>query len=303
MIYELTIEDEKVIKYLDKIDDEDLDINVEKLLKLSIDILEVSKVSLNLNESIIEPINMLMNNKVDVMYEKMNTIFNTHNPLIQQINNLNDTINDFKGKSKISKEKGRIGENCISRNIQKFFPKCELKDMTNQPHQSDYHFYEDNCPPMLIEVKTYKNNVPTEQVLKFKKDLELSDFKAGIMVSTTSGISKKNEFEWEIINDKILVYLPNSGIDGYCIMWAIIFIRELNRYLSCDHKILKAYKITNKLNSLKQLIVDITNTKGVISKTKYSLLNSINNSFDNLDSQIDNIEEQIKRFIDFFDMN
>ena len=301
MLYELTIEDEKVIRYLENIHDNDLDVTVEKLLKLSIDILEVSKVSLNLNESIIEPINTLMDNKVDLMYEKMNTVFNTHNPLIQQISNLNDTINDFKGKSKISKEKGRIGENCISENIQKFFPKCELRDMTNQPHQSDYHFYDTNCPPMLIEVKTYKNNVPTEQVSKFKKDLELSNFKAGIMISTTSGISKKGEFEWEIINDKIIVYLPNSGIDGYCIMWAILFIKELNNYLASDHKVLKAYEISNKLDSLRRLVVDINNTKGVISKTKYTLLNSVNNSFDNLDSQINNIEDQIKRFILYFE--
>lgn len=300
MIYEVNIENEEVIKYLDNVGDNELDERIENLIKLGISVMNVANMKLNMNDEILEPISKCMETKMDKLYEKVNTVFNTNNPMMTQMDSLNKTIEDFKGQSKTSALKGKIGEECIAENIQNYFPDCELKNMTKQAHQADFQFSMNDCPNILIEVKTYKSNIPTEQINKFKRDLGSTGFKCGILVSTMTGISKKKAFEWEIMDDKTIVYIPNSGLDGYSVMWGIMFMKELERYKESDTKISKGYEISNKLETLKQAIIDIENTKSIISRTKYNLINNINVSFENLDKEIVSIEKRIHNFILYF---
>lgn len=289
MICEISIEDKEVIDYIQTIDDSELDSSLEKLLKLGILVKNTLNVSLNVDQ-IITP-----------MYDKMNTIFNTNNPMMQQMQNLNNTIEDLKGSSKASVGKGKIGENCICDNVQRYFPSCELKDTANQAHQSDFQFSMENCPNILVEVKTYKNNVPSEQIEKLKKDLKFTGFKAAIMISTTSGISKKKQFSWETTDDNIIVYLPNGGLDGYSIIWAILFIKELHRYKESDKYLVKGYEISQKLENLRQIIIDMEHTKSIMRMSKSNMMNSIEVSFENMNKQIFNIDNKIKNFIHYFE--
>lgn len=300
MIFEINIDDREIIEYLETVKDEDLDNKIEALIKLGICVSRMTNLDLNIESGIIEPLNKCVAGGLDKLYHKIETIF-ANNPMNSQMEALNNTIEDFKGKSKTPILKGQIGENCISETIQRYFPECELRNTTREANQSDFHFIMEDCPTILLEVKTYKTNIPTEQISKFRRDLRVTGYKYGIMVSTVTGISKKGQFAWDIEDDIMVVYLPNSGFDGYSVMWGILFIKEINKYKDSERSIQKGYEITNKLDSLKCLIIDIENTKSIINRTKYNLINNINTSFGNLDTEIINIEHRIKSFIKYFD--
>lgn len=298
MILEISIENNEVINFINQIKDDDLEKTIEKLLKVGMDVLNMSQLALNLDNKIITPLNNSIDYKMELISERMNSIMNTNK---YQLETLNKTIEDFRGNTKTSVIKGRMGELCIEENIQKYFPECEINNTTKQSHQSDLHFVMDNYPVILIEIKTYKNNIPINEIIKFKRDLKSTGYKAGILVSTMSGISKKKQFEWELNDDNIIVYLPNSGLDGYSIMWAILFIKELNKYKTSDKQIQKAYEITTKLNILKYLIIDMENIKNIINKMKYNFLNTINSNFDNLNKEVSSVDSKIVNFINYFE--
>jgi hypothetical protein len=299
MIIEINIEDIEILEYLENVRDEELDNKIEGLIKLGICVGKLTNMNLNIESGIIEPLNKCVEGNLERMYNKIETIFE-NNPMNSQMDALNTTIEDFKGKSKTPILKGQIGENCISETIQRYFPECELRNTTKEPNQADFHFIMEDCPTILLEIKTYKTNIPTEQISKFRRDLRVTGYKYGIMVSTVTGISKKSQFAWDIEDDIMVVYLPNSGFDGYSVMWGILFIKEINKYKDSEKSIQKGYEISNKLESLKSLIIDIENTKSIINRTKYNLINNINTSFGNLDTEILNIEHRIKSFIKYF---
>jgi hypothetical protein len=314
MIFEIDIEDKFIIEYLDKIDDDNIDKCIEKILKLGITVIESANLSIDNEKTfskLIDPIqtnfnklenklNSLITDENNSFKEKIDTVFNSNNPMMKQMDILSRTIEDFKGSSKTPILKGQIGEKCIWENLEKYFPESEIKNMTKQAHQADFHLYMKDSPTILIEVKTYKNNVPTEQVNKFKSDLLTSGLKAGILVSTLTGISRKKTFDWEILDDRILVYIPNSGLDAYSVTWGILFIKELCKFKSNNIEISKIYEITSKLDILRSLIVDIENIKNIISRTKYNLVNNLESSLSNLDNELKSIDIKIKSFISYF---
>lgn len=289
MLIEIKLKDPEVIKFIGNIKDNELNDSLEKFIKLGINVSEITNTKLNLEESILEPITEIIEDSIN------------NSVIINQMETLNRTIEEFKGSYKTPSLKGKIGENCVCDNIQKYFPECELKNTTSDAHQADFLFKLKDFPDILIEVKTYKNNIPFEQVNKFKRDLKTTGINCGIMVSTTSGISRKKQFDWEIEDNKTIVYIPNGGLDGYSVTWAIMFLKELSKFRNNDNLIKQGYEITNKLNSLKQVIIDIESTKTIIHRTKYNLLNNITSSFENLDKEIVHFDKKIKNFINYFD--
>jgi len=131
--------------------------------------------------------------------------------------------------------KGKIGENLVEDIININFPDDTIEYKGNQSYEGDYHMHLKNIGTILIEVKTYSQNVPTSELTKFKRDMVRSGLKAGIFISTTSGIIGKKRYEIEKLNtEQIIIYIPNSGLEGSSIIWGILFTKNL---LELDIKI------------------------------------------------------------------
>jgi hypothetical protein len=172
-----------------------------------------------------------LNQKIELLQMQLQE--SVSKPIQSEFHKLQQTIDVFRGDSRVSSTKGKIGELQIETQIESYFPDCELCNQSKQPHQSDYHLKLYGFT-IFIEVKTYQKNVPQKEIVKFYRDLEENpDAQAGIMVSLTSGIANKPSFTYDIdpSSKKPIVFVPNANaLDGNTIVWAVLFTSLILKY-------------------------------------------------------------------------
>ena len=87
-----------------------------------------------------------------------------------------------------------------------------------------------NKPTILFENKDYSRSVTTEEIKKFERDLQLQK-NHGIFVSQKSPITFKQNFQIDIINGLIHIYIPNAEYDSNKIKVAVDIIDNLSSKL------------------------------------------------------------------------
>lgn len=112
-------------------------------------------------------------------------------------------------KSHVSSEKGKQGEREFEE-ICKDYGWGELKNTSKESHATDRRGSIKGCPTMF-EIKKYKDNVPTKEVVKFQRDMkENGSSPFGVFVSLTSDICNKLDkyihIEWTE-EYQLLVYI------------------------------------------------------------------------------------------------
>jgi hypothetical protein len=172
-----------------------------------------------------------LNQKIELLQLQLQE--SVSKPIQGEFHKLQQTIDIFRGDSRVSSTKGKIGELQIENQIESYFPDAELSNQSKQPHQSDYHLKLYGFT-IFIEVKTYQKNVPQKEIIKFYRDLEENpDAQAGIIVSLTSGIANKPSFTYDIdpSSKKPIVFVPNANVlDCNTIIWAILFTSLVLKY-------------------------------------------------------------------------
>ena len=159
-------------------------------------------------------------------------------PMETEFNKFQESIDQFRGAGKNATTKGKLGEMNIERQIEWYFPECDIQDTRSEAEQADYHLTLEETT-LLLEVKTYAKNVPTKEIEKFVRDLTTkTHIHAGILVSSTSGIVKKPKFSYEVLasdnGPKLAVYVPNAvdSSSGNCVsvIWAILFVLRVLQF-------------------------------------------------------------------------
>jgi hypothetical protein len=146
-------------------------------------------------------------------------------PIIQRWEPLEEKLDYMLSIKKNSSKKGQFGENLSANMISQCKPDMFVEVVSGEGKQGDIHV--DTGPnhgnhKIMIENKVYDANVNLTEVEKFKRDMKTANFKFGIFHSATSGIvGKKNHIEWELFENKILVYISNIGINGIGCVYAI----------------------------------------------------------------------------------
>jgi len=112
-------------------------------------------------------------------------------------------------KTQNSTMKGQAGENFTVHELNRRFPKAEFEDTRKQSGRGDFIMKEENfC--MLIETKNYKNNVTKPEITKFYRDIETNhDVQCGVLLSLDSGICAKDDFAFEVRENKPIIFLHN----------------------------------------------------------------------------------------------
>ncbi len=175
----------------------------EEVKNNSMTMVECVKSQSHLTEKLLEPIN----SRIDKMNHEVEKIFS------------------IKSSSNI---KGKLGESIIAQHIQTAFPSYEVENMSQSPHEADYHIHTD-FGKILLEIKTYQNTVNKEQIDKFYKDIERTGIQLAIFLSTTSGIVGKKNIQWEVYgtNKTIILYVPNSTMNLENIVFSFLFLKAL----------------------------------------------------------------------------
>lgn len=172
------------------------------------------------------------NQKIDLFQMQLQESISK--PIQGEFQKLQQTIDVFRGDSRVSSAKGKIGELQIENQIETYFPDSEITDCSKQAHQSDFHLKLYGFT-IFVEVKTYQKNVPQKEIEKFYRDLEENpNAQGGILLSLTSGISNKPTFTYEInpATKKPIVYVPNASVldGGNTVIWAVLFITLILKY-------------------------------------------------------------------------
>lgn len=219
--------------------------------------------------------------KIGLLEKEMSLISKNFGNYHENVGKIQDTVQTLTGNLKVSSLKGQIGENFVSRTINEYFPDDSLNITAHESQESDMQFISGNLK-ILIETKLYTNAVNSRQIDKFYRDIERTGFQYGIFISLSSGIAGIKRFDFQEINDKKIVFLPNAGFDGVNIIYAIIFLRELEKAKKnndTNNNLTKGLlrqrfsMLANSLTELETICNDVSRIKFDITNTKNQILN------------------------------
>ncbi len=139
-------------------------------------------------------------------------------------------ISDFLGKYKNSSYKGQFGENQLESVLNKMYPAASITNNTALKASCDFSLARDNFPSILVETKHYDRNVNLEEVKKFYRDIDEQQ-SHGIFLSQHSGITSKQNFQIDIVNNNVLVFVHNTQYDPHVIKIAVDIVDSIAQVL------------------------------------------------------------------------
>jgi len=137
-----------------------------------------------------------------------------------------DRISALTLRAENSTIKGQDGEVFMQTQLNMMFPKWEIEDTHSLPGRGDFILkHGDSC--VMIENKNYSKNVQKSEVDKFYRDLDNAannDIQCALMVSLTTGICCKDDFEFEMRNGKPIMFLHKVRDNMSCVALAMKFL-------------------------------------------------------------------------------
>ena len=155
------------------------------------------------------------------------------NILMEKMNDMHQVSMEFHSfleKQKNSTLKGKESEEKLEATLNNMFPHGEIVNQSKEPKSCDYLVKRENKPDVLFENKDYASNVPNEEIKKFIRDVEYQQ-KHAILLSQSSGVNNKHNYQIDIHMGLILVYVHNVNNDQDIIKNAVQLIDHLDPVL------------------------------------------------------------------------
>ena len=242
----------------------------------------------NMNDMSMDKISLIIetksNNMISNIQEQLlKYILMTEDRLTNNLNNIkdissknnvvqdkmNDELTNYLNKYKKSVGKGEMGEGILYNILCDNYPSAEIVNTTGKKGMGDILLKRKDKNVILLENKNYNTNVNKDEVDKFLRDVSINKSN-GIMLSQQSGIVGKDNFQIDIHDNNILVYVHNVDNEFYKINLAVNIIDILS----------------NKINN-------ISDKQTTISK---ELLYDINNEFQSFIIQKDKLITSLKEY-------
>ena len=310
MEIQFQVTNDEDIHYLNKIDNS----NKEKILRTALSIglksIQMSEVNMDCH-SYIDPIQELVNDSTEHHKDKLFSIESKLDDLLHIKTN--------------SSRKGRLSEDICRDILTKTYSSWSFVDVSQEGYEADCRAFETPIGQILFEFKSYDHNVNRDQIAKFIRDLEHTNIQYGIFVSNTSGIVGKKNIEWEIINDKIVIFVSNMGLNGYgCILgtelllslieinvldkdknWILYQNIELDEVIqNISENIDRLRKNIELYTKHKVLIADqrikINQSLDVLEKSSFDCLLELNHTVNRIIKDTKNIKSSHKMIKDIF---
>lgn len=202
------------------------------------------------------------------------------NDKIQKQETMQETLNiEMRGflsrYTNNSSVKGKVSEAELYNVLQNIFPSDEIINCSNNTANCDYcvNRLNHNKPSILFENKDYSRSVSTEEVEKFQRDIKKQQIH-GILLSQNTGITYKDNFQIEIINGLIHVYIHNVNYSTEKIKIAVDIIDNLSP---------KIYMLSEQFNETNMILT--------IEKED---IDELHNEYLEFNEQKNNIIENIK---------
>ena len=156
-----------------------------------------------------------------------------------QHQNIQETLRnemlDFLNKYKNSPQfKGNVAEIELQHMLLSIMPSDEVIRVSSDTATCDFRVNrkDPKKPSILFENKYYKNrSATTDEVKKFERDVQLQKIH-GVFISQESPITYKDNFQIDIINGLIHVYIPNANYEAEKLKIAVDIIDNLSLRLA-----------------------------------------------------------------------
>jgi hypothetical protein len=119
--------------------------------------------------------------------------------------------------------KGKVSENIVYNILQSLFPVSQIDSVGTTKETGDIILTRNNKPKILVEVKNWDKNVVQEEVKKFIHDIETQKC-CGLFIAQNYGIANKEQFQIDIHDGNVLVYIQQVHNDAEKIKVAIDII-------------------------------------------------------------------------------
>jgi hypothetical protein len=136
---------------------------------------------------------------------------------------LQNNVYELLKKMEISSVKGKCSENILFNILQSLYSTAQIDIVGEQKETGDFMLMRKNKPTILIENKNWNKNVIQDEVKKFIRDVETQNC-CGLFLSQNFGIANKENFEINIHNGHILLYVHEVNNDAEKIKIAIDII-------------------------------------------------------------------------------
>lgn len=133
---------------------------------------------------------------------------------------LENSVGNLLKKFENSSIKGKMSENLIQNIIHDLYPTANIESVANTKETGDIMMRRAHKPTILIENKLWNRSVVQSEVSKFIRDIEKQNC-CGVFLSQNNKITTKNNFEINIHNGNVLIYLHHVNNDPDKIKMAI----------------------------------------------------------------------------------
>ena len=175
--------------------------------------------------SIQQPIFSFIHNNNEQISQKLTGLSDDKQSNNKTMRELDNYLNKFNNSSQF---KGNISEIKLSDVLHKLYKKATITDSRRDKNAGDFILERENKNTILIENKRYETqHVPAEETNKFLRDCK-SQNTNGLMISQHSGFANKNNFEIDINENKVLVYITYVDYNPDIIESAINLIDNLS---------------------------------------------------------------------------
>ena len=132
-------------------------------------------------------------------------------------------LSEMLKKLENSSSKGRVSENLLYNIIQSLYPIAQIEYVAGAKESGDISLIRRDKSTILFENKNYDVNVGKTEIEKFYRDVDIQNCN-GILLSQKSAIVNKNNYEIEIYNGKIVLFLHYVNYDPDKIKTAVDII-------------------------------------------------------------------------------
>lgn len=182
------------------------------------------------------------NDSSSKLFESINSNFQSRcdslqSIMINQFTNMkdattayNDTLVNVQNhfdRQKSSNYKGIDSENNVEQGLNDAFPDAIITNTTGQPRSGDFWIERTDKDKIMLENKFHSANITIPDVEKFIRDAQYQNCH-GILISQKSGISRKKNFQIDINNGYIMIYIHNINYDFDKVKLAIDAIDHLS---------------------------------------------------------------------------
>lgn len=149
--------------------------------------------------------------------------------LQDKMDSLREQYESLLGRTNNSTFKGQDGESMIDKQLNLMFPKAEIEDTSQQPGRGDFILKEGDFL-LMLENKNYSKNVQKSEIDKFYRDLEResnNDIQCAIFVSMNTGICNREDFSFEVINKKPILFIHRLRENMVSLKLAVNFFKNI----------------------------------------------------------------------------